>query len=45
MRTLIVVKTNINETYNETYDETSLLCFQVFEVEAYKFFDNHYKKK
>jgi len=45
VRMLIVAKTNINETYNKTYNETSLLCFQILEIEAHKFFDDHYKKK
>lgn len=38
---LIVAKMNINETYKKT----SLLCFQVLEVEAYRFSNDHYDEK
>lgn len=45
VRMLIAAGTNINETYNETYDETPLLCFQVLEVEACRFSNDHYEEK
>lgn len=39
--TLIAAGTNINETYNGT----PLLCFQILEAEACRFFDDHYDEK